>query len=110
MSPQASESDAPEEIPYTPPTMSINVSSSENLELVVTKTFLEVIGQLGKAFANAMKEGVPVRDIAAAPYKVVNDSGLKVTLMLENSAFQVYSGEILSDYRSVLHCALQVFM
>lgn len=99
ISPQSS--DDMEEIAFTQPTISILVSSSVNLEIVVTKTLLDVLTNLGKAFQNAVKVGIPIKDADTAPYKVVNDSGLKITLNLEKSQFMLYdkSATANKDYK-----------
>lgn len=67
--------------------MSIDISSKTTLELTVTKTCIEVINNLLKTFATAMKvEGSRVVE-HIAPYKVVNESGLPVTLILNKGKF-----------------------
>ncbi|CAG5075993.1 Similar to Vps13: Vacuolar protein sorting-associated protein 13 (Drosophila melanogaster) [Cotesia congregata] len=67
--------------------MSIDVDSSENLEITVTKTCFEVMEQLSKAFTSAMdaKESVP----RLAPYVLKNETGLKLTLDLQASNFVI---------------------
>lgn len=77
-----------EEIPYVPPTMSIEVSSKENLELTMTKTCLEVLTNLGKAFQSAVKEG-PEQPKTVSPYMVQNDTGLVITLLLNRGSFKI---------------------
>lgn len=71
------------------PVMSIEVSSSTNLELTVTKTCLEALNNLAKAFSSAMQQREVRKIEAASPYKVKNESGLKVTLNLTQGAFKV---------------------
>lgn len=93
MSPTTSDIETFEELSFAPPLISIDVSSNTNLEIVITKTFLDVISNLGKAFQNAMQFGIPIQEGKTAPYKVVNDSGLKITLNLDTSAFEVYDQE-----------------
>lgn len=62
--------------------MSIDITSENNLELTVTKTCLEVLQNLGNAFANAMN----VQDIKkiepVSPYKVINETGMEIILRL----------------------------
>lgn len=75
------------------PAMSINISSINNLELTITKTCLEVLNNLGKAFSNAMKSS-EVRQIkASAAFLVQNDTGIPITLCLDKSTFVVQGAE-----------------
>lgn len=73
--------------------MSIDVSSETNIELVVTKTCLEVLNNLGKAFADAMKVGETKAGDIEAPYRIVNELGCPVTVNLDNGSFSLYSEE-----------------
>lgn len=75
------------------PTISINVSSVNNLELTVTKTCLEVLSNLGKAFSNAIKSTELKQIGASSPYRVQNDTGIPVTLCLDRSAFCIQNNE-----------------
>ncbi|XP_069674534.1 intermembrane lipid transfer protein Vps13 isoform X2 [Periplaneta americana] len=77
-----------EDIPYVPPAMSIEISSKENLELTMTKTCLDVLTNLGKAFQSAMLEG-PKKPKPVSPYLVQNDTGLIITIVLNKGPFQV---------------------
>lgn len=74
-------------------TMKINVTSTKNLELTVTKTCLEVLNNLGKAFSNAMKstEVKPIRVYAA--YVVRNETGIPIKLCIEKSSFFLLDDE-----------------
>jgi hypothetical protein len=56
----------------------------------MTKTCLDVLTNLGKAFQSAVKEG-PKRPKSVSPYTVQNDTGLVVTLLLNKGPFQVRS-------------------
>jgi hypothetical protein len=58
------------------------------LELTVTKTCLDVLSNLGKAFQTAVKEG-PKKHKAVSPYTVQNDTGLVITLLLDKGPFKV---------------------
>lgn len=78
-----------EETQLQQPIMSVDVSSSSNLELTVTKTCLESLTNLAKAFANAMQQRGVRKIEAPSPYKVKNDSGLKVTLNLSKGLFKI---------------------
>ncbi|XP_034937793.1 vacuolar protein sorting-associated protein 13 isoform X2 [Chelonus insularis] len=68
--------------------MSIDVESSDNLEITVTKTCLEVLQQLGNAFSSAM-EMTDKTSKKLAPYVLKNETGLMIVLDLESSNFQV---------------------
>lgn len=99
MSP-TSDSETFEELLFTPPLICVDIFSNTNLEIVITKTFLDVISNLGKAFQKAMESGIPIQEGKTAPYKVVNDSGLKITLNLNTSVFEVYGQEnSIEEYR-----------
>jgi hypothetical protein len=60
----------------------------ENLELTMTKTCLDVLTNLGKAFQSAVREG-PVQPKMVSPYMVQNDTGLVITLLLNKGSFKV---------------------
>lgn len=75
------------------PMMSINVSSVNNLELTVTKSALEVLNNLGKAFANAMKTTEVKKAEFLSPYVVKNETGIPITLCLDKSAFLICGNE-----------------
>lgn len=55
----------------------------------MSKTCLEVLTNLGKAFQTAIKEGLSVKSGPLAPYTVCNDTGMTVTLLLRDSHFKV---------------------
>ncbi|KAL7290198.1 hypothetical protein TKK_0015907 [Trichogramma kaykai] len=73
--------------------MSIEILSTENLEITVTRTCLDVLKQLGNAFSNAMEVGNKSSTKNAAPYILKNETGLAMILDLENSHFKVSEGE-----------------
>ncbi|XP_023247319.1 vacuolar protein sorting-associated protein 13 [Copidosoma floridanum] len=73
--------------------MSIEVLSSENLEVTVTKTCLDVLKQLGNAFSNAMEVENKTSMKTVAPYILKNETGLAMTLDLENSHFKIAEDE-----------------
>lgn len=88
--PDASSPDGSNDFKITPK-VSVNVSSKENLEIVITRTCMEVITQLGKAFQAAMTEGVSEKEEAFSPYRLINETGLKITLKLSESDFIYYN-------------------
>ncbi|KAI4489144.1 hypothetical protein M0804_004642 [Polistes exclamans] len=70
--------------------MSIDVTSSENLEITVTKTCLDVLKQLGNAFSSAMVVGGKTATQKFAPYVLKNETGLPMILDLELSHFKIF--------------------
>ncbi|XP_046738037.1 vacuolar protein sorting-associated protein 13 isoform X1 [Diprion similis] len=81
-------SEADPEVSQQSAKMSIDVSSTENLELTVTKTCLDVLKQLGNAFSNAIEPG-KMQVVKMAPYLLKNETGLSMTLHLEHGYFKV---------------------
>lgn len=55
----------------------------------MTKTCLDVLKQLGNAFSNAMEVGKKTSTKKVAPYVLKNETGITMTLDLENSHFKV---------------------
>lgn len=73
--------------PIIPPAkMAVNVRSTEKLELILTKTCLEVLSNLGKAFGDAYRLVEPTAKIheVLAPYIIENQTGLELLLKLDN--------------------------
>ncbi|KAI4459978.1 vacuolar protein sorting-associated protein vps13 [Holotrichia oblita] len=73
------------------PRMVIEFTSSSNLEMTVTRTALEVLSALGNAFAEAVSTDTKYDVDIGAPYKVKNETGLNVKILLANSSFQVFN-------------------
>lgn len=90
--------------------MSIDVTSANNLELTVTKTLLEVLQNLGKAFASAISSDSKITSTSFidAPYKVLNEIGEDITLRLEESSFQIAEGGSLDDINKSSAVPLQL--
>ncbi|XP_067014210.2 intermembrane lipid transfer protein Vps13 [Anabrus simplex] len=86
-----------EYIPSEPSTMEINISSKDSLELVVTKTGLDVLSNLVKAFQTAMDGGLMSIEGPASPYVVYNHIGLPTTLLLAQGPFRVHGSRALSQ-------------
>nr|XP_012140992.1 PREDICTED: vacuolar protein sorting-associated protein 13C isoform X2 [Megachile rotundata] len=70
--------------------MSIDVISTENLEITVTKTCLDVLKQLGNAFSSAMESSGKGSVKNVAPYVLKNETGLAMVLNLQRSHFKVF--------------------
>lgn len=78
--------------------MSIDITSENNLELTVTKTCLEVLQNLGKAFSNAMKEKQDVKHVSVqSTYKVLNEIGVPIMLLLQKSSFKLVNNNEMND-------------
>jgi hypothetical protein len=60
----------------------------------MTKTCLEVLTNLGKAFQNAVREG-PKQPKMVSPYMVHNDTGLVITLLLNKGSFKVRINDVI---------------
>lgn len=61
----------------------------DSLHLTVTKTFMEVLTTLSQAFADAYKRNLTARDSHLAPYRIVNQTGMNVSVAVRQSGFQV---------------------
>lgn len=85
LSPSESE---PEEL-HQSTQMSIDFTSSDNLEITVTKTCLDVLKQLGHSFSSAMEASGKGPTRKVAPYVLKNETGLAIVLDLEHSLFKV---------------------
>ncbi|GAB6032120.1 hypothetical protein CHUAL_010483 [Chamberlinius hualienensis] len=88
-----------EEVQLPPPKMSLNIYSADALELTVTKSALEVITNLSKAFSDAVdRNGKSGKKLAyLSSHKVKNETGVDVSLILKDQNFEVanQSNEIL---------------
>lgn len=79
------------------PTTIIKISSTETLELLVTKTCLEVLNTLSDSFKQAIeKEGFSKAGIVDAPYILKNETGLEIQLELEGSEFKFHSANFVN--------------
>lgn len=76
------------------PKTKIAISSSDTLELSVTKTALDVLQDLGQAFSDAIRpEGLNKPDVVA-PYIVENDTGFDITLNLKRGSLNLHSSHL----------------
>lgn len=74
------------------PTTVIKIFSEETLELLVTKTSLDVFKTLSNAFSQAIdKEGLVRTGIVDAPYVLKNDTGMELQIDLDDTEFQFHS-------------------
>nr|XP_050858456.1 intermembrane lipid transfer protein Vps13 isoform X2 [Vespula vulgaris] len=83
--------------------MSIDITSSENLEITVTKTCLDVLKQLGNAFSSAIEPGRKMATQKLAPYVLRNETGLAMTLNLELSHFKIFDSGSRSTNKTDLY-------
>ncbi|XP_026298323.1 vacuolar protein sorting-associated protein 13 isoform X3 [Apis mellifera] len=83
-------SDSETEEFHQTPKISIDILSTENLEITLTKTCLNVLKQLGNAFSSAMEITGKVMTKSVAPYVLKNETGLAMILDLERSHFKVF--------------------
>ncbi|CAG9865247.1 unnamed protein product [Phyllotreta striolata] len=76
------------EIDIPKPLLSIGLFSDKTLEVTVTKTLLEMVEYLQKIFSAALdKDAAKAVKDAVAPFRVINELGEDVALLLEDSAF-----------------------
>lgn len=76
------------------PTNKISIKSKETLEMSVTKTCLDVLQSLGKAFSEAIKEEGLVKPAVEAPYLIENHTGFEITLNLTVGAFNLHPSHL----------------
>ncbi|XP_064596162.1 intermembrane lipid transfer protein VPS13C-like isoform X2 [Liolophura sinensis] len=74
------------DLPIQPPKMSITVKSEDILNTTITKTCLDVLSNLGKAFNDAynLVEPTVKPGEVMSPYLIQNDTGLDLTIKLDN--------------------------
>lgn len=78
-----------EEFPFREPVSSISLTTKDALELTVTKTFMEVSTALSEAFSDAYKGNITTTKTPRAPYRIINHTGMHVTVAVTHSGFQV---------------------
>jgi vacuolar protein sorting-associated protein 13A/C len=69
------------------PTTVIKVKSEQTLELIVTKTCVDVLQTLGNAFSKAIEQEGLITSGVDAPYVLRNDTGLEIQLELNDTEF-----------------------
>ncbi|CAL1678435.1 unnamed protein product [Lasius platythorax] len=99
----------PEELPSQSTKMSIDITSSDNLEITVTKTCLDVLKQLGQSFSSAMEASGKGPTRKVAPYVLKNETGLAMILDLEHSLFKIFDdgSRIRNDSDSYMEVILE---
>lgn len=86
---------------YAEPKTKVAISSSDTLELTVSKTFLDVINDLSKAFSDAIRPGGLNKPELVAPYIVENETGFDITLNLKNGDLNLHSSHFPNAHGSV---------
>ncbi|MCL4121991.1 UNVERIFIED_CONTAM: hypothetical protein GTU68_065584, partial [Idotea baltica] len=82
------------EFDIPPPLTRFALKANDPLEFTVTKTFLEVLSVLSDSFVAAYKGNLSVRKLPKAPYKLINKTGLTISVGLKESGLKVTpSGE-----------------
>nr|XP_023025019.1 vacuolar protein sorting-associated protein 13-like [Leptinotarsa decemlineata] len=91
------------------PLMSIDLISEKNVELTISKTLLENLKHLGNAFASAI-DFKKMRHVSTieAPYKIINEIGEDVTLLLGESSFELVEGGDIADINKSAAVPLQL--
>lgn len=83
------------------PTTIIKIKSEQTLELLVTKTCLDVLQTLGNAFSKAIEqEGLIKTGMVDAPYVLRNDTGLELQLELTGTEFLFHAANFSPNERS----------
>lgn len=75
-------------------TTTIKIHSEENLEMTVSKTFLDLIGTLGEAFGQAMDPNGLMKPDVIAPYVIENDTGFDLNLDFTSGIFTLHEYHI----------------
>nr|XP_040227109.2 intermembrane lipid transfer protein Vps13 isoform X1 [Anopheles coluzzii] len=80
------------------PTTRMHIASRDSLEMTVTKTCLDVVQNLGKAFSEAIKRDGIIKSEIQAPYVVRNDTGQDVKVNLAASDFNIHRSHLTSTH------------
>lgn len=84
------------------PTTIIKVKSEQTLELLVTKTCVEVLQTLGNAFSKAIEQEGLIKAGVDAPYAIRNDTGLEIQLELSGTEFLFHTANFIPKEKSDL--------
>ena len=69
------------------PTTIIKITSEQTLQLIVTKSCIDVLQTLGNAFSKAIEQEGLITSGVDAPYILKNDTGLEIQLELSETEF-----------------------
>lgn len=84
------------------PTTIIKVKSEQTLELLVTKTCVEVLQTLGNSFSKAIDQEGLITSGVDAPYVLRNDTGLEIQLELTETEFLFHMANFLPKEKNGL--------
>lgn len=83
--------------------LEVNFESSDTMELTITRSFLDVVSLLGKAFSDAVNQQLSKRDIPASLYMVHNQLDKKIVIPLEACDFTVDDASA-TDVKELVCC------
>lgn len=90
--------DSPE---HEEPTTNMKIQSEQTLELLMTKTCIDVLQTLGNAFSKAIdKQGLIQTEAPDAPYILRNDTGLEIQLELNGTEFIFHAANFKPSVKS----------
>uniref|UniRef100_T1J4H6 Vacuolar protein sorting-associated protein 13 n=1 Tax=Strigamia maritima TaxID=126957 RepID=T1J4H6_STRMM len=99
--PPAIEQEELDEMSFEIPKSTLLIKSQDVMDLVISKTSLEVLTNLGQSFSDAVNLVTTTKiDAPSAPYVVENYTGFPITLVLSHEDFGVYgksSKEAITD-------------
>lgn len=84
------------------PTTIIKVKSEQTLELLITKTCVDVLQTLGNAFSKAIEQEGLIKSGVDAPYALRNDTGLEIQLELSGTEFLFHGANFIPKDKSDL--------
>ncbi|KAG7176031.1 Vacuolar protein sorting-associated protein 13C-like [Homarus americanus] len=90
-SPDADEVEEFEEYPLPDPLCTVSVTAKDSLELTVTRTSIEVFTSVSEAFSEAYNRSVTGAKAPRAPYRIVNRTGMHISVSVMQSGFRVAS-------------------
>ena len=74
--------------------MTVSVSSMDPLQLTVTKTTLDVLSKVAESFTSAISQTEQIKVLSfSAPYAVINDTGVELTLSMTGTLSFVQSAD-----------------
>ncbi|XP_052870380.1 intermembrane lipid transfer protein Vps13 [Anopheles cruzii] len=80
------------------PTTRMHIASRDSLEMTVTKTCLDVVQNLAKAFSEAIKREGMIMSSVQAPYVLRNDTGQDVKVNFTASDFLIHPSHLGSSH------------
>lgn len=68
----------------------ISITSNERLEVTISKTCLDLLGELGNAFSEAVYSKGLSKPKIVAPYEIVNETGFELSLDFTKGVFTLH--------------------